>query len=137
MPQRERQTLMFSATFPKEIQRLAQDFLRDYVFITIGRVGSSSELITQRVEYVEENQKHEMLLRILPKCTGLTLIFVERKRSADALVRTVRQTTDLPPSAVSSSVFLVPADNSRADPLRAYAGGLACARRRGRHVDPR
>lgn len=30
---RERQTLMFSATFPKEIQRLAQDFLRDYIFL--------------------------------------------------------------------------------------------------------
>jgi ATP-dependent RNA helicase DDX3X len=33
MPREGRQTLMFSATFPKEIQRLAQDFLRDYVFL--------------------------------------------------------------------------------------------------------
>ena len=31
----ERQTFMFSATFPREIQRLAADFMRDYVFLTV------------------------------------------------------------------------------------------------------
>ena len=44
-----RQTMMFSATFPKEIQRLARDFLKDEVFLTVGRVGSTSENIVQRV----------------------------------------------------------------------------------------
>lgn len=33
----ERQTLLFSATFPKEIQRLAADFLHNYIFLTVGR----------------------------------------------------------------------------------------------------
>lgn len=45
----ERQTLMFSATFPKQIQVLAQDFLFNYVFLAVGRVGSTSENITQKV----------------------------------------------------------------------------------------
>ena len=49
-----RQTLMFSATFPKEIQMLARDFLKDYVFLAVGRVGSTSENITQKVVWVEE-----------------------------------------------------------------------------------
>ncbi len=49
MPTAGRQTLMFSATFPKEIQKLAGDFLANYIFIAIGRVGSSSELIKQSV----------------------------------------------------------------------------------------
>ena len=40
---------MFSATFPREIQMLASDFLRDYVFLAVGRVGSTSENITQKV----------------------------------------------------------------------------------------
>jgi len=44
-----RQTLMFSATFPREIQMLAADFLRDYVFLAVGRVGSTSQNITQKV----------------------------------------------------------------------------------------
>ena len=50
-----RQTLMFSATFPKEIQILARDFLKDYVFLAVGRVGSTSENITQKVVWVEES----------------------------------------------------------------------------------
>ena len=48
-PPGERQTMMFSATFPKEIQMLARDFLGDYIFLAVGRVGSTSENITQRV----------------------------------------------------------------------------------------
>jgi len=38
---------MFSATFPPQIQRLARDFGHDYVFVTIGRVGSTVNLITR------------------------------------------------------------------------------------------
>jgi hypothetical protein len=45
----ERQTFMFSATFPREIQKLASDFLRDYVFLAVGRVGSAAKDITQVV----------------------------------------------------------------------------------------
>jgi superfamily II DNA/RNA helicase len=39
MPAGQRQTLMFSATFPKEIQRLAGDFLANYVFLTVRKCG--------------------------------------------------------------------------------------------------
>lgn len=85
----ERHTLMFSATFPRDIQHLARDFLRDYIFLSVGRVGSTSENITQRIEYVEDEDKRSVLLDILhaqPKGDmGLTLIFVETKRMADTL----------------------------------------------------
>src|SRR5437763_12617041 len=82
----DRQTLMFSATFPRDIQILARDFLKDYVFLSVGRVGSTSENITQRIEYVEDNDKRSVLLDILSAHTGgLTLIFVETKRMADTL----------------------------------------------------
>ncbi|PVZ99986.1 hypothetical protein BB558_003971 [Smittium angustum] len=82
-----RQTLMFSATFPKDIQILARDFLKDYIFLSVGRVGSTSENITQKIEYVEEEDKHSVLLDILKSesAEGLTLIFVETKRMADIL----------------------------------------------------
>ena len=81
-----RQTLMFSATFPRDIQMLARDFLKDYVFLSVGRVGSTSENITQKVEYVEDQDKRSVLLDILhTHGAGLTLIFVETKRMADSL----------------------------------------------------
>lgn len=81
-----RQTLMFSATFPRDIQMLARDFLRDYIFLSVGRVGSTSENITQKIEYVEDADKRSVLLDILHTMgSGLTLIFVETKRMADTL----------------------------------------------------
>ena len=85
----ERQTLMFSATFPRDIQMLARDFLKDYIFLSVGRVGSTSENITQKIEYVEDNDKRSALLDILSSQSqveiGLTLVFVETKRMADML----------------------------------------------------
>jgi ATP-dependent RNA helicase DDX3X len=81
-----RQTLMFSATFPRDIQMLARDFLREYIFLSVGRVGSTSENITQKIEYVEDADKRSVLLDILhTHGAGLTLIFVETKRMADSL----------------------------------------------------
>jgi len=40
----DRTTLMFSATFPEKIQELASDFMEDYLFLAIGRVGAACEL---------------------------------------------------------------------------------------------
>lgn len=85
-PTAARQTLMFSATFPRDIQMLARDFLKDYIFLSVGRVGSTSENITQKIEYVEDGDKRSVLLDILhTHGAGLTLIFVETKRMADSL----------------------------------------------------
>ncbi|KAI8333293.1 P-loop containing nucleoside triphosphate hydrolase protein, partial [Choanephora cucurbitarum] len=84
----KRQTLMFSATFPSNIQLLARDFLKDYIFLSVGRVGATSKNIIQKLEYVEEEEKRSVLLDILsssPSEAGLTLIFVETKRMADIL----------------------------------------------------
>uniref|UniRef100_A0A667HJN1 RNA helicase n=1 Tax=Lynx canadensis TaxID=61383 RepID=A0A667HJN1_LYNCA len=86
-PKGIRHTMMFSATFPKEIQMLARDFLDEYIFLAVGRVGSTSENITQKVVWVEEVDKRSFLLDLL-NATGkdsLTLVFVETKKGADSL----------------------------------------------------
>lgn len=45
-----RQTLLFSATFPREVRRLAEDFLRrDFATLTVGRVGAATDTIIQKV----------------------------------------------------------------------------------------
>ncbi|KAA8518318.1 hypothetical protein F0562_015799 [Nyssa sinensis] len=88
-----RQTMLFSATFPKEIQRLASDFLSNYIFLAVGRVGSSTDLIVQRVEFVLETDKRSHLMDLLhaQRANGinakqaLTLVFVETKKGADSL----------------------------------------------------
>ncbi|KAK9686780.1 Helicase conserved C-terminal domain [Popillia japonica] len=88
----DRQTLMFSATFPSPIQMLARDFLDNYIFLAVGRVGSTSENITQKVFWVEEHDKRSFLLDLLnaadltqPSAEHLTLVFVETKKGADSL----------------------------------------------------
>lgn len=68
-----RRTLMFSATFPKEIQVLARDFLHDYVFLAVGRVGSTSENITQKIVWVEEGDKRSFLLDLI-NAAGMSLV---------------------------------------------------------------
>jgi ATP-dependent RNA helicase DDX3X len=83
-----RQTLMFSATFPKEMQILARDFLDNYIFLAVGRVGSTSENITQKIVWVDECDKRSFLLDILDASAesgSLVLVFVETKKSCDAI----------------------------------------------------
>ncbi|KAJ1390220.1 RNA helicase, DEAD-box type, Q motif, partial [Sesbania bispinosa] len=53
-PPGSRQTMLFSATFPDDIQKLASDFLSNYIFLAVGRVGSSTDLIAQRFELVQD-----------------------------------------------------------------------------------
>ena len=76
-------------------QILARDFLHDYIFLAIGRVGSTSENITQKVVWVEEHDKRSFLLDLLDAAglnqqaeeaeSSLTLVFVETKKGADQL----------------------------------------------------
>ncbi|RID54487.1 hypothetical protein BRARA_G01805 [Brassica rapa] len=88
-----RQTMLFSATFPREIQRLASDFLSNYIFLAVGRVGSSTDLIVQRVEFVHDSDKRSHLMDLLHAQRengnqgkqALTLVFVETKKGADSL----------------------------------------------------
>ncbi|KAF5725820.1 DEAD-box ATP-dependent RNA helicase 52B [Tripterygium wilfordii] len=91
-PPGSRQTLLFSATFPDEIQRLASDFLSNYIFLTVGRVGSSTDLIAQKVELVQDLDKRTHLIELLhtERANGisgkaLTLVFVKTKKGADSL----------------------------------------------------
>ena len=42
-----------------------RDFLRDYVFLAVGRVGSTTENITQKIVWVEEQDKRSFLLDLM------------------------------------------------------------------------
>jgi ATP-dependent RNA helicase DDX3X len=85
-----RQTMMFSATFAGAMQKMAADFLADYLFITVGRVGACSETISQTLFYAEDGKgKTRALEKIYRDCAPpvgqLTVIFVETKRRADEI----------------------------------------------------
>uniref|UniRef100_A0A3Q1FLK9 RNA helicase n=1 Tax=Acanthochromis polyacanthus TaxID=80966 RepID=A0A3Q1FLK9_9TELE len=74
MPSKEsRQTLMFSATYPEDIQRMAADFLKtDYLFLAVGVVGGACSDVEQTLMQVTKFSKREQLLDLL-RTTGTSL----------------------------------------------------------------
>lgn len=56
---------MFSATFPEEIQRLAAQFLHDYIFVAVGVVGSACTDVEQTFYQVDKFGKRNKLVEIL------------------------------------------------------------------------
>ncbi|GMF59360.1 unnamed protein product [[Candida] boidinii] len=62
----DRQTLMWSATWPKTVQSLARDYLKDYIQVNVGSLElSASHNITQIVEVVSEFEKRDRLVKHL------------------------------------------------------------------------
>uniref|UniRef100_A0A8C4VZ32 RNA helicase n=1 Tax=Gopherus evgoodei TaxID=1825980 RepID=A0A8C4VZ32_9SAUR len=86
MPSKDRrQTLMFSATFPREIQRLAGEFLKpEYLFVAVGQVGGACSDVQQTILQVSQYSKREKLVEILQSIRDeRTMVFVETKKKAD------------------------------------------------------
>lgn len=104
---RDRQTLMFSATFPVEIQRLAADFLADYIFVSVGILGAANSDVDQKIIQVSQFEKREKLLEILSyrymrsdeSLNSKILVFVEQKKTADFLASYLCQ-SDLPTTSI-------------------------------------
>ena len=89
----DRQVLMWSATWPKEVQRLAADFLNDYVHINIGSLElSANKDITQIVDVCDEYSKEQKLAKLLEEIGSVDkiLVFTQTKRTADDLTRLMR-----------------------------------------------
>ncbi|KAL4456175.1 hypothetical protein ABPG74_014136 [Tetrahymena malaccensis] len=85
----DRQTLMFSATWPQTVRRLALDFCHgDPIHIQIGDMENNvNNDIDQQVEIIEKNQKYDRLKEILSTMTrsDKTIIFTQTKKDCDDL----------------------------------------------------
>lgn len=92
----DRQTLMWSATWPKEVRNLAKDFLNDFIQVNIGSLDlSANHRITQIVEVCNESEKRDKMIRHMEKIMdnkeNKILIFTGTKRVADEITRFLRQ----------------------------------------------
>lgn len=61
----------------------------NYIFLAVGRVGSSTELITQQVEHVQPNDKRSYLMDLLHSVPGLTLVRERLRPMKWFLIRSV------------------------------------------------
>uniref|UniRef100_A0A8B9BWX5 Probable ATP-dependent RNA helicase DDX5 n=2 Tax=Anser TaxID=8842 RepID=A0A8B9BWX5_9AVES len=92
----DRQTLMWSATWPKEVRQLAEDFLKEYVHINIGALElSANHNILQIVDVCHDVEKDDKLIRLMEEIMSekenKTIVFVETKRRCDDLTRKMRR----------------------------------------------
>ncbi|XP_060774904.1 probable ATP-dependent RNA helicase DDX17 isoform X1 [Neoarius graeffei] len=92
----DRQTLMWSATWPKEVRQLAEDFLHDYIQINIGALElSANHNILQIVDVCMESEKDNKLIQLMEEIMAekenKTIIFVETKKRCDELTRRMRR----------------------------------------------
>jgi len=122
----DRQVLMWSATWPKEIRALAEDFLQDkYIHLTVGSLNlAANHNITQHIDVCEEDEKEEKLMHLLEDIgnqdENKTIIFAETKRRVDELARKIR--------SVGVPVVGIHGDKSQAErdySLKAFRSGRA------------
>jgi ATP-dependent RNA helicase RhlE len=82
-----RQTLLFSATMPDDVLRLADEVVRDAKFVQIGAAGGPAKSITHAIENVPAGQKTEWLAKFLRRADGPVLVFVRTKSGAERLAK--------------------------------------------------
>ncbi|XP_058836792.1 uncharacterized protein LOC131693185 [Topomyia yanbarensis] len=92
----DRQVLMWSATWPKEIRKLAEEFLRDYIQINIGSLNlAANENILQIIDCCQEYEKQDRLFKLLNQLSQQghlkSIIFVETKRKVDQIVGIIKR----------------------------------------------
>jgi ATP-dependent RNA helicase RhlE len=87
---KDRQTLLFSATMPREIAELAGEMLRDPARISVTPVSSTSERIAQRVIHTDKAAKPTLLVDVLrSEPIERALVFTRTKHGADKVVKSL------------------------------------------------
>ncbi|KAH7072625.1 P-loop containing nucleoside triphosphate hydrolase protein [Paraphoma chrysanthemicola] len=88
-----RQTMMYTATMPTAVERIARKYLRRPAIVTIGNVGEAVETVEQRVEHVQgEEKRKKRLQEILSsgEFAAPIIVFVNIKRNCDAIARDIK-----------------------------------------------
>lgn len=86
----KRQTMLFSATMPKEIVELTSRYQNDPVRVEVAPQGTPSELVDQEVHVVEKDRKPELLSSVLYANKGTVLVFSRTRHGARKVARNVR-----------------------------------------------
>ncbi|KAF4968155.1 hypothetical protein FSARC_4431 [Fusarium sarcochroum] len=91
---RYRQTMMYTATMPPLVEKIAKKYLRRPAIVTIGNAGEAVDTVEQRVEFVSgEDRRKKRLQEILSSeaFAPPIIVFVNIKRNCDAVARDIKQ----------------------------------------------
>ncbi|MFT5064278.1 MAG: ATP-dependent RNA helicase RhlE, partial [Gammaproteobacteria bacterium] len=115
----KRQTLMFSATFSKEIKSLAKGMLNDPLLIEVSPANSTVDTVKQKLYPVDKERKSELLIHLIQKNKwNQVLVFSRTKHGADSLV------TELESAGIgSASIHANRTQHARTNALEGFREG--------------
>jgi len=87
---KDRQTMLFSATIPKEIMAMASKHMKLPVSVEIAPSGTTAELVTQELFIVKKEAKSQLLKKLLAQYQGAILLFSRTKHNAKRIARSIR-----------------------------------------------
>ncbi|MGB1636995.1 MAG: DEAD/DEAH box helicase, partial [Flavobacteriales bacterium] len=88
----KRQSLFFSATMPESIVKLSKTILTDPIRVEVARVSSAAETVDQRMMFVSQGAKRDLLVQLLNQDEVETaLVFTRTKYGADKVVRYLKK----------------------------------------------
>ncbi len=88
----DRQTMLFSATMPKQMNEIAQSYLQNPIRIEVNPPGKAADKITQGVHFIAKAEKSALLIELLDKHReNRALVFTRTKHGADRLARAIER----------------------------------------------
>ena len=116
---RERQTLLFSATFSREIEKIASEVLRNPKKVEIGRRANPAETVTQFLYPVSKERKVDLLLHLLrDQKLDSVLVFSRTKHGADKIARKL-----IAAGVETAAIHSNRSQSQRVRALEAFRGG--------------
>ena len=88
---KERQTLMFSATLPKNILKLSEKYLKNPKRVSVGETNVIAKNIKQEVIRIEQDKKYNELMSQLHSRSGSVIVFIKTKYNADRMAKNLRR----------------------------------------------
>lgn len=87
---KDRQTMLFSATMPRGIVKIATQYMKKPTHVEVARQGTTAEQVYQEIYIVARNQKRHLLEMMLRQYKGTVLVFSRTKHGAKKICRDVR-----------------------------------------------
>ncbi len=87
---REKQMMLFSATMPQEIMKMATGHMKLPIRIEVAPAGTTSQNVSQEIFFIQRNAKDRLLDKLLEQYSGTTLVFTRTKHTAKRLTRVIR-----------------------------------------------
>ena len=115
---RERQTLLFSATMPPAITRMASTYMQLPVRTEIAPSGTAAENVSQELFVVSRELKGQLLIELLRQYKGSVLLFVRTRRAAAKVAKLVRHS-----GHTAAEIHADRSQNQRKEALRGFKTG--------------